>query len=120
MGTILCLCDPTSSDWCKIDVHSMDTGLKIQINILRIFSTWEDLTTHFLAYMESYQRLLQNFPQHGIDLWHQIQIFYDHVSFLLKCEIDHAASGKLHDKNTEESWEIIENLVLYDYKSWDD
>ncbi|GKC40632.1 zinc finger, CCHC-type containing protein [Tanacetum coccineum] len=32
-----CLCDPTPSDWCKTDVHSTDSGPKIQINILRIF-----------------------------------------------------------------------------------
>ncbi|GJU66561.1 zinc finger, CCHC-type containing protein [Tanacetum coccineum] len=28
--------------------------------------------------------------------------------------IDHAAGGKLRDKNVEESWEIIEGLALYD------
>ncbi|GJS96432.1 hypothetical protein Tco_0803400 [Tanacetum coccineum] len=38
-------------------------------------------------------------------------IFYDHVSFHLKCEIERAA---------EESWEIIENLALYDYEGWND
>ncbi|GJW96126.1 hypothetical protein Tco_0177934 [Tanacetum coccineum] len=32
------------------------------------------------------------------------------------CEIDHAAGGKLRDKNTEESWEIIKNLALYDHE----
>ncbi|GJR16352.1 hypothetical protein Tco_0799004 [Tanacetum coccineum] len=34
--------------------------------------------------------------------------FYDHVSFHLKYEIDHAVGGKLRNKNTDESWEIIE------------
>ncbi|GJR39640.1 hypothetical protein Tco_1215324 [Tanacetum coccineum] len=38
----------------------------------------------------------------------------------VKREIDHAAGGKFRDKNAEESWEIIENLALYDRKSWDD
>ncbi|GJW64103.1 reverse transcriptase domain-containing protein [Tanacetum coccineum] len=46
--------------------------------------------------------------------------FYDHVSFHLKCEIYHAAGGKLCDKNANESWEIIENLVLYDHEGWND
>ncbi|GKE89804.1 zinc finger, CCHC-type containing protein, partial [Tanacetum coccineum] len=45
---------------------------------------------------------------------------YDHVSFHLKCEIDCAASGKLRNKNTDESWEIIENLTLYDHEGWDE
>ncbi|GJR95046.1 MAK10-like protein [Tanacetum coccineum] len=29
-------------------------------------------------------------------------------------------SGKLRDKNTDESWEIIENLALYDHEGWDE
>ncbi|GKE25221.1 zinc finger, CCHC-type containing protein [Tanacetum coccineum] len=111
-------------------------------------STWEDLNTRFLAQCfpprrtakllndilmfqqhqgESiseawthFKDLLQKVPHHGIDRWLQIQIFYDHVSFHLKCEIDHATGGKLHDKNTDESWEIIKNLPLYDHERWND
>nr|GEX68836.1 hypothetical protein [Tanacetum cinerariifolium] len=70
---------------------------------------WEDLTTRE-SLSEAWTRfkdLLQKFPRHGIDLWLQIQIFFDHVSFHLKREIDHAAGGKLRDKNAEES--SIEN-----------
>ncbi|GKB69328.1 zinc finger, CCHC-type containing protein [Tanacetum coccineum] len=94
-------------------------------------STWEDLTTRFLAQFfppgrtaklhndilmfqqhhgESlseawthFKDLLQKVPHHGIDLWLQIQIFYDHVSLHLKCEIDRAAGGKLRNKNSDES-----------------
>ncbi|GJZ32412.1 zinc finger, CCHC-type containing protein [Tanacetum coccineum] len=94
-------------------------------------STWEDLTTRFLAqfflpgrtselrndilmfqqHQDEYfskawthfKDLLQKFSHHGIDLWLQIQISYDHVSFHLKSEINHAASSKLRDKNAEES-----------------
>ncbi|GJZ72538.1 zinc finger, CCHC-type containing protein [Tanacetum coccineum] len=81
-------------------------------------STWEDLTTRFLAQFfppertsklqndilmfqqhlgeslsEAWTRfkdLVQKVPHHGIDLWLQNQIFYDHVSFPLKSEIDHS------------------------------
>ncbi|GJW78876.1 zinc finger, CCHC-type containing protein [Tanacetum coccineum] len=111
-------------------------------------STWEDLTTRFLAQFfppgrtaklrndilmfqqhqgESlskawtrFKDLLQKVPHHGIDQWFLIQIFYDHVSFHLKCEIDRTTGGKLRYKNTDESWEIIENLALYDYERWND
>ncbi|GJS48672.1 hypothetical protein Tco_0598793 [Tanacetum coccineum] len=62
----------------------------------------------------SFKNLLQKIPHHGIGRWLLIKIYYDHVSFHLKCEIDRAAVGKLRDKNTDESWEIIENLALYD------
>nr|GEV38229.1 hypothetical protein [Tanacetum cinerariifolium] len=36
----------------------------------------------------------------------------------LKCKIDCAAGGKLCNKNTNESWEIIENLALYNHEGW--
>ncbi|GJY79961.1 hypothetical protein Tco_0492712 [Tanacetum coccineum] len=36
------------------------------------------------------------------------------------CEIDRAADGKLRNKNADESWEIIENLALYDHEGWND
>ncbi|GJV64108.1 hypothetical protein Tco_1474936 [Tanacetum coccineum] len=36
------------------------------------------------------------------------------------CEINRAAGGKLRNKNVDESWEIIENLALYDHEGWDD
>ncbi|GJZ42636.1 zinc finger, CCHC-type containing protein [Tanacetum coccineum] len=63
-----------------------------------------------------FKDLLQKVLHHGIDRWLQIQIFYDHVSFHLKCEIECAAGGKLYNKNPDESWEIIEKLALYNHK----
>ncbi|GKB53586.1 hypothetical protein Tco_0904339 [Tanacetum coccineum] len=67
-----------------------------------------------------FKDLLQKVPHHGIDRWLQIQIFYDHVSFHLKCEIDRAVGGKIHNKNPDESWEIIENLALYNHEGRND
>ncbi|GJZ58178.1 zinc finger, CCHC-type containing protein [Tanacetum coccineum] len=67
-----------------------------------------------------FKDLLQKVPHHGIDRWLQIQFFYDHVSFHLKCKIDRVAGGKLRNKNTDESWEVIENLDLYDHEGWDE
>ncbi|GKB13975.1 hypothetical protein Tco_0847898 [Tanacetum coccineum] len=67
-----------------------------------------------------FKDLLQKVPHHGIDRWLQIQIFYYHVSFHLKCEIDRAGGGKLRNKNADKSWEIIENLALYDHEGWYD
>ncbi|GJS02525.1 hypothetical protein Tco_0319033 [Tanacetum coccineum] len=34
--------------------------------------------------------------------------------------IDQSASGKLRDRNAEESWTLLEDLPLYDNKSWND
>nr|GEZ28450.1 MAK10-like protein [Tanacetum cinerariifolium] len=36
------------------------------------------------------------------------------------CEIDRVGGGKLCNKNADESWEIIENLALYDHEGWSD
>ncbi|GKC28491.1 hypothetical protein Tco_1035785 [Tanacetum coccineum] len=32
--------------------------------------------------------------------------------------IDQSADGKLHDRNTKESWALLEDLALYDNESW--
>ncbi|GJV49361.1 MAK10-like protein [Tanacetum coccineum] len=88
-------------------------------------TTWEDLTTRFLAQFfppgrtaklrndilmfqqhhgeslsEAWTRfkdLLQKVPHHGIDLWLQ-----------------------LRDHNAKESWALLEDLALYDNESWND
>ncbi|GKG49736.1 hypothetical protein Tco_0518510, partial [Tanacetum coccineum] len=55
-----------------------------------------------------------------IDLWLQVQIFYDHVNPVTRRTIDQSARGKLRDLNPKESWAILEDLALYDNKSWND
>ncbi|GJU49812.1 MAK10-like protein [Tanacetum coccineum] len=111
-------------------------------------TTWEDLTTRFLSQFFSpgrtaklrndilmfqqhhgeslseawtrFKDLLQKVPHHGIDLWLQVQIFYDHVNPVTRRTIDQSAGGKLRDHNAEESWALLEDLALYDNKSWND
>nr|GEZ14304.1 hypothetical protein [Tanacetum cinerariifolium] len=82
-------------------------------------STWEDVTTRFRS-INSFQRLTLKSPSPCIDLWLQIQIFDDHVNQATRYAIDHSAGGKLRNKSVEESWELIEDLALYDNKSWND
>ncbi|GJV64937.1 zinc finger, CCHC-type containing protein, partial [Tanacetum coccineum] len=67
-----------------------------------------------------FKDLLQKVPHHGIDLWLQVQIFFDYVNFVTRRTIDQSANGKLHDLNAEESWELLEDLALYDNESWND
>ncbi|GJQ98302.1 MAK10-like protein [Tanacetum coccineum] len=83
-------------------------------------STWEDLTTHFLAQFFSPGRTSK--LQNDILMFqkHQVQIFYDHVNPAIIRTIDQSAGGKLCDKNTKESWELLEDLALYDNESWND
>ncbi|GJW80708.1 MAK10-like protein [Tanacetum coccineum] len=74
----------------------------------RSISTWEDLTTRFLAQFFPPRRTLQ------------VQIFYDHVNPVTRRTIDQSICGKLHDKNAKESWALLEDLALYDNESWND
>jgi hypothetical protein len=108
--------------------------------------SWDDLTTRFLAQFfppgrttklrneilmfqqrqgetlyEAWTRfkdLLHKVPHH--DLWLQVQIFYYHIDLSTRRTIDQSAGGKLHDLSVEESWELIEDLALYDNESWND
>ncbi|GJX69085.1 MAK10-like protein [Tanacetum coccineum] len=59
-------------------------------------------------------------PHYGIDLWLQVQIFYDHVNPATMRIINHSSGGKLRDKNAEESWALLADLALYDNESWND
>ncbi|GKE62831.1 hypothetical protein Tco_1513198 [Tanacetum coccineum] len=75
-----------------------------------------------VSLLNSFHRedLLQKVPRHGIDLWLQVQIFYDHVNPATRRTIDQAASGKLHEKKVEESMALLEDLAVYDNESWND
>ncbi|GJU93534.1 MAK10-like protein, partial [Tanacetum coccineum] len=65
-------------------------------------TTWEDLTTRFLA---------QFFPS-----GRTAKLRND----ILIRTIDQSAGGKLRDLNVEESWALLEDLALYDNESWND
>ncbi|GKD60102.1 zinc finger, CCHC-type containing protein [Tanacetum coccineum] len=97
--TRLCLFQFSLRDQASIWLERLPAGSN---------TTWEDLTTRFLAQFfpprrtaklhndilmfqqhhgESlseawthFKNLLQKVPHHGIDLWLQVQIFYDHVN----------------------------------------
>ncbi|GKC49155.1 zinc finger, CCHC-type containing protein, partial [Tanacetum coccineum] len=109
---------------------------------------WEDLTTRFLAQFfpprrtvkfrndilmfqqhhgeslsEAWTRfkdLLQKVPYHGIDLWLQIQIFYDRIDDSLKRIIDFAAGGQLRRMSAKRAWITIEELAQYKDEGWND
>ncbi|GKG52761.1 hypothetical protein Tco_0549873, partial [Tanacetum coccineum] len=64
-----------------------------------------------------FKYLLQKFPHRNIDLWLQVQIFYDQVNPAIRRTIDQSAGGKLCDRNAEESWALLEDLALYENES---
>ncbi|GKB94795.1 zinc finger, CCHC-type containing protein [Tanacetum coccineum] len=77
-------------------------------------STWEYLTTHFLAQFFPPGRTAKFLPHHGLDLWLQVQIFYDHIDYTTQMAIDYAAGGRLRKLRPEVAWETIEDLGQYE------
>nr|GFB18094.1 MAK10-like protein [Tanacetum cinerariifolium]GFB18122.1 MAK10-like protein [Tanacetum cinerariifolium]GFB18129.1 MAK10-like protein [Tanacetum cinerariifolium] len=65
-------------------------------------TTWEDLTTRFLALFFQ--------PGRTTKLRNDIMIR----------TIDQLTGGKLRDINVKESWALLEDLALYENKSWND
>ncbi|GJR21797.1 MAK10-like protein [Tanacetum coccineum] len=131
-----------------IELPEGNNVVPLRSDNIRSNSTWENLTTHFLAQFfpprrttklrndilmfqqhqgESlseawthFKDLLQKVPHHGINFWLQGQIFYDHGNPATRRTIDQSAGGKLHDRNVKESWALLEDPTLYDNESWND
>ncbi|GJY87259.1 MAK10-like protein [Tanacetum coccineum] len=85
----------------------------------RSITTWEDLTTRFLAQFCPPWRTAKLRNDILIPLA-QSQENYDHVNPVTKRTIDQSAGGKLCDRNTKESWALLEDLTLYENESWND
>ncbi|GJS99415.1 hypothetical protein Tco_0820585 [Tanacetum coccineum] len=61
-----------------------------------------------------FKDLLQKVPHHGINLWLQVQIFYDRIDQTLKRTVDYAAEGRLRKLSAEKAWATIEELARYE------
>nr|GEU89423.1 ribonuclease H-like domain-containing protein [Tanacetum cinerariifolium] len=67
-----------------------------------------------------FKALLQNSLIMASTFGFKSRFFYDHVNSVTRRTIDQSTGGKLRDRNTEESWALLEDLTLYDNKSWND
>ncbi|GJR76700.1 zinc finger, CCHC-type containing protein [Tanacetum coccineum] len=93
-------------------------------------TTWKDLTTRFLVQFfllgrtvklcndipmfqqhhgkslsearSRFKDILQKVHHHGINLWLQVQIFYDHVNPVTRRTINQSVGGKLRDRNAKD------------------
>ncbi|GJR13161.1 hypothetical protein Tco_0795813 [Tanacetum coccineum] len=84
-------------------------------------TTWEDLTTQSLSEAWThFKDSLQKVSHHGIDLWLQVQIFYDHVNPTTQIGIDYVAGGRHRKLRPKEAWATIESLAQYEDEGWDD
>ncbi|GJZ34933.1 hypothetical protein Tco_0580750 [Tanacetum coccineum] len=89
-------------DLCSDGVRNLPTANWLDCLSAGSITTWEDLTTRFLA-----QFFL---PGRTAKLCNDILIR----------TIDQWAGGKLCDRNAEESWALLEDLALYDNERWND
>ncbi|GJZ55300.1 hypothetical protein Tco_0610493 [Tanacetum coccineum] len=64
-----------------------------------------------------YKDLICKVPHHGLSLWSQIKIFFDHIDRYTQIDINYAAGGNLRGLSAEEAWETIEDYVQCD-KLW--
>ncbi|GKA87229.1 zinc finger, CCHC-type containing protein [Tanacetum coccineum] len=119
IGTMWCLCDPTPFGWERTCLRLFQFFLRDQASnwLERLpagsISTWEDLTTRFLAQFFPPKRTSKLRNDILMFQQHQVQIFYDHVNPATRT-INQSAGGKLRDKNAKESWALLEDLALYD------
>ncbi|GJZ78878.1 hypothetical protein Tco_0643715 [Tanacetum coccineum] len=105
---------PSHEGYSKyIELHSREQCGTSAINIIRLVQN-ECLSEAWTRFKD----LLQKVPHYGIDLWLQVQIFYDHANPVTRRTIDQSAGGKLRDLNTKESWALLEDLALHDNESW--
>ncbi|GKA54719.1 hypothetical protein Tco_0753668 [Tanacetum coccineum] len=72
----------------------------------------------FIRSMDLFQGLTPKVPHHGIDLWPQVQIFYDHVDCTTQKSINYAAGGSLRKIRPNEAWDAIEWLAQYENEGW--
>ncbi|KAG9444801.1 hypothetical protein H6P81_016141 [Aristolochia fimbriata] len=103
---------------------------KTWLNTLRTGSiaTWEDLQKKFLGKYfspaktiklrkERFNGLLKRCPNHKIELWSQIEIFYNGLNINTRSMIDAASGGSISKKTPEEVHELIEEIAanMYQY-----
>nr|GEW23361.1 zinc finger, CCHC-type [Tanacetum cinerariifolium] len=59
-------------------------------------------------------------PHHGLDLWLQIRIFYDHVDDTTQKSIDYTTGERLKKLRSDEVWAAIKRLAQYEDEGWND
>nr|GEU40274.1 zinc finger, CCHC-type [Tanacetum cinerariifolium] len=65
-----------------------------------------------------FKNLLQKVSYHGIDIWLQVQIYYDRINHTLKRTVNYAVEGRLRKISAEKAWATIEMLARYKDEGW--
>ncbi|KAG9458285.1 hypothetical protein H6P81_002793 [Aristolochia fimbriata] len=83
----------------------------------KIFQFLQESEEHLSEAWERLNGLLKRCPNHKIELWSQIEIFYNGLSINTRSMIDAAAGGSINKKTPEEVYELIEEMAdnMYSY-----
>nr|GEX23984.1 nucleic acid-binding, OB-fold protein [Tanacetum cinerariifolium] len=102
-------------------IPQLDSQDKIQHHVLiGSISTWQDLTTRFLAQLFLSRRTAKLQNDILMVQQHHVQIFYDCIDHTLKRTVDYAVEGRLRKVSAEKSWTTIEELARYEDEVWND
>ncbi|KAG9440073.1 hypothetical protein H6P81_020238 [Aristolochia fimbriata] len=114
-------CNGMSDDAARLRLFKFTLGgrAKTWLNTLPAGSiaTWEDLQKKFLEAWDRFNGLLKRCPNHKIELWSQIETFYNGLNINTRSMIDAAAGGSINKNTPEEVHELIEEMTtnMYSY-----
>ncbi|GKE03353.1 hypothetical protein Tco_1395371, partial [Tanacetum coccineum] len=114
---------------CPRDISQL--GMILPLVSLHSSSHQEELLNFILMFKQHqdeslcnawtrFKDLLRKVPHHGLDLWLQVQIFYDHVDYTTQMAIDYTAGERLRKLRPEEAWETIKDLAQYEEEEWNE
>ncbi|GKC40701.1 zinc finger, CCHC-type containing protein [Tanacetum coccineum] len=67
-----------------------------------------------------FKDLLRKVPHHSLELWLQIQIFYDHIDGTTQRCVDYASGRRLRKLSPVEAWATIERVAQYEDEGLND
>ncbi|GKE05550.1 hypothetical protein Tco_1397568 [Tanacetum coccineum] len=76
------------------------------VDSLDLDKSLSEAWTHF-------KDLLRKVPHHSLELWLQIQIFYDHIDGTTQRCVDYASGRRLRKLSPVEAWATIERVAQY-------
>src|ERR1700712_1567560 len=78
------------------------------------FYQWDQETLY--EAWERFKELLRKCPNHGFQLWMQIELFYNGLVFNSKQVLDAAAGGAIMKKKAKEAFQLIEDMAMSAYQ----
>src|SRR5919199_5270548 len=87
---------------------SRAANLQQEINQFR----QKPMETYYEAF-NRYCKMLRGCPQHGLDTFNKVKIFYKGCDVATRTYIDQCAGGSIMKKTEDEAWDIIEKQAEY-------